>query len=99
MRRGPTRVKPVILGSARHLASIVNTHQLRRGRVVPAEVVAELHGTIATRQRDAAKAYADIERLRALAEGVRHGTIELPEPQPLDELASAARRRFMGAQP
>jgi hypothetical protein len=59
--------------------------------------VAELHGTIATRQRDAAKAFADIERLRALAEGVRCGTIDLPEPQPLDELVSSARRRFMEA--
>ncbi len=83
------------LGTARHLLSIVNQHELRRGRVVAVEVVQELLALAADRQQAAAAVHADAARLVAMAAEIRAGTVELPEPQPLEELVRDRRRRFM----
>ncbi|MEQ8585137.1 MAG: hypothetical protein RLO01_12730 [Thalassobaculaceae bacterium] len=83
------------LGSPRHLASIVGQHKLRRGRVDRGEVIGELLSLAADRQRAAAGAHEDAMRLLSLAAEIRSGAIELPEPQPLEELTRARRRHFM----
>lgn len=95
MRRRTIQPRPVQLGSARHLTAIVSQHKLRRGRVATVEVVQELLALAVDRQRVAAAAHAEAVQLRSLASEIRAGTVELPEPQPMEELARGQRRRLM----
>jgi hypothetical protein len=90
-------VKDLALGSRDHLNDIVAHHKLRRGRAVPAEIARDLLARAANRQKDAAVAAADAQRLMDLAMDVQTGAVELPEPPALDAICRQRRADFMGS--